>query len=118
MRPDVARRPRPAAPNRIVAAFLSALLLAGLLSIPASQTVLAGTPVAAACDGVRLRNGPSTTDAQAATINAGTQVMVENSVTGGAWNATCAGGTVSGDSWYQISEVNGQGVAALYSMPG
>ena len=117
MRPDVARRPRPAAPNRIVAAFLSALLLAGLVSLPPSQTVLAGTPVAAACDGVRLRTGPSTADAQAATINTGTQVMVETSVTGGAWSATCSGGTVSGDSWYQISEVNGQGVAVLYGVP-
>ncbi len=117
MRPEVARRPRPAAPNRIIAALVSAVLLAGLLSVPASQVVLAGTPMAAACDGVRLRTGPSTSDAQAATITAGTQVDVETTLTGGPWSAACADNTVTGDTWHQISVVGGQSVAALYGVP-
>ncbi len=118
MRPDVLRRPRHAAPSsRLVSALLSALLLVGFVSLPAPQGVRAATPMAAACDGVRLRTGPSTSDATAATVSAGTQVGVESTVIGGPWSATCAGNVVSGDSWYQISELNGQSIAALFGVP-
>jgi len=125
MRPDVARRRRHASSSRIASTFLSAVLLAGVISIPASQEVLAGTPMAAACDGVRLRTGPSTNDAQAtnvntgtlASINTGTQVNVESTLTGGPWSASCAAPAVPGDGWHQISEVNGQSAAVLYGLP-
>jgi lysozyme len=73
--------------------------------------------MAAACDGVRLRTGPSTSDTTEATITAGTQVTVEATVTGGSWSASCAGNAVSGDAWHQISELSGQSVAALYGVP-
>jgi GH25 family lysozyme M1 (1,4-beta-N-acetylmuramidase) len=116
MRPDVARRPRHAPLSRIATALLATLVLAGLAWIPSPGQVLAATPVTAACDGVRLRTGPSTNDTTAATITAGTPVSVEATVTGGSWSATCAGNAVAGDSWYQISEVNGQSVAGLYGV--
>lgn len=117
MRSDVARRPRHAASSRIASALLSALLLLGVVSVPAPQLVLASTPMAAACDGVRLRTGPSTSDTTAATVSAGTQVTVETTVTGGPWSATCAGNAVSGEGWHQITELSGQSVTSLFGVP-
>lgn len=117
MRPDVARRPRHAARSRIATTFVAALVLVGVLSVPMPQHVLAATPMAAACDGVRLRTGQYTGDPTLATIPAGTLVGVDATIPGGFWSATCAGNTVSGDTWYQISELNGQSVAALYAVP-
>ncbi len=74
--------------------------------------------MATACDGVRLRTGPTTGDAQVgSSLFAGTPVSVETTITGGSWSATCAAGPVSGNTWHQISEVNGQSVAALYGVP-
>ena len=121
MRPDLLRLPSRAAPSsRLVSALLSALLLVGFVSLPAPKPVLAASPMAAACDGVRLRTVPSTSDPSGttkATVSAGTQVGVESTVIGGPWSATCAGNVVSGESWYQISELNGQSIAALFGVP-
>jgi GH25 family lysozyme M1 (1,4-beta-N-acetylmuramidase) len=116
MRPNVARRPRHAAWSRSASVVLGVLIAIGAVGLASPQSVLAGTPMAAACDGVRLRAGPSTGDATAATVSAGTQVTVETAVTGGSWSATCAGGSVSGNTWFQISELNGQSVAALFGV--
>ncbi len=118
MRPDVLRLPSRAAPSsRLVSALLSALLLVGFVSLPAPQPVLAASPMEAACDGVRLRTGPSTSDEIAVTVSAGTQVGVELTVIGDPWIATCAGDPISGDSWYQISELNGQSIAEQFDVP-
>ncbi len=118
MRPDVLRRPRHAAPSsRLVSAFLSALLLVGFVSLPAPKPVLAASPMAAACDGVQLRTSPLMSDAIAATVSAGTQVGVESTVIGDPWIETCAGNVVSGDSWYQISELNGQSIFEQFGVP-
>jgi lysozyme len=116
MRPDVARRPHHAAWSRTVSALLSLLLAIGALGLASPSSVLAGTPMAAACDGVRLRTGPSTSDTTATTVPGGTLVTVETTLTGGPWSATCVG-AVSGNSWYQISEVNGENVAVLFGVP-
>jgi GH25 family lysozyme M1 (1,4-beta-N-acetylmuramidase) len=117
MRPAVARRPRHAASSRITVAFLAALLVVGFVALPTPQAVLASTPMAAACDGVRLRSGPSTSDAHVTTVNAGTQVSVETTLTGGPWSANCAGNAVAGEGWHQISELNGLSVASLFGVP-
>lgn len=117
MRPDAGRRPRHAASRRIAAALLSAVVLVGVVSVPAPHPVLASTPMTTACDGVRLRTGPSTGDSSVATLTVGTQVSVETTVTGGAWSAACASNPTSGDGWHQISAMNGQSVAALYGVP-
>ena len=117
MRPNVARRPRHAPWSRLGSAVLLALVMLGATALVAPHRAFAGTTMAAACDGVRLRIGPSTGDATAATVSAGTQVSVETTVTGGSWSATCAGVAVSGDTWYQITEVSGQSVSTLFGVP-
>jgi GH25 family lysozyme M1 (1,4-beta-N-acetylmuramidase) len=101
----------------LTTAFLAALLMVLAALSSGGRAVLAATPMATACDGVRLRTSPSTSDTTAAAVVAGTQVSVETTVTGGAWSANCAGNAVAGDGWHQISEVNGQSVAALYGVP-
>ena len=117
MRPDVARRPR-RAPMRRITALLSASLVLGVAWFSGGPTVLAATPMATACDGVRLRTGPTTGDAQVgSSLFAGTPVTVETTIIGGSWSATCAAGSVSGNTWHQITEVNGQSVASLYGLP-
>ena len=118
MRPVVGRRPRHSPTHRITVAAMSALLLVGMVWSSGGSAVLAATPMATACDGVRLRTGPSTSDTQmGASLSQGTLVTVETTVVGGAWTATCAGGTVSGSTWHQISQVNGQNVLALFGVP-
>jgi GH25 family lysozyme M1 (1,4-beta-N-acetylmuramidase) len=118
MRPDVARRPRPAASSRVTTALVSALLLMGVAWAFTGQAVLAATPMATACDGVRLRTGTTTGDPQVgSSLPTGTPVSVETTITGGGWSAMCAAGAISGNTWHQISEVNGQSVAALFGVP-
>ncbi|MGE5156167.1 MAG: glycoside hydrolase family 25 protein, partial [Betaproteobacteria bacterium] len=115
MRPNVARRPRRAAPSRFGSAFLVALIVFGIGSVAAPRA-LATTTMMAACDGVRLRLGPTTNDVIATTLATGQTVGVEATVTSGAWSATCANGLVSGNTWYQISQVNGQPVSSLFGV--
>lgn len=118
MRPDVARRPRHAISSRVVTTAVAVMLLVGATWASGGPPVLAATPMAAACDGVRLRSGPTTSDAQVgASLSSGTLVSVETTIAGGPWTATCAAGTVSDSTWHQISEVNGQSVAALFGVP-
>jgi GH25 family lysozyme M1 (1,4-beta-N-acetylmuramidase) len=117
MRPNVARRPRHAPPIHLGSAILVALFVIGAVTLATPHGVLAGTPMAASCDGVRLRTGPSTADSTAATLPVGTQVTVEATVAGGSWSATCAGGAVSGATWFQISELSGQPIEGLFGVP-
>ena len=116
MRPDVARRPRCAALSPIGTALLAALVVIGGVSLALPRETLATTTMAAACDGVRLRAGPTTADAILVTLVTGQQVGVEGTVTSGSWTATCANGSVSGTTWYQISQVDGQPVTSLYGV--
>jgi GH25 family lysozyme M1 (1,4-beta-N-acetylmuramidase) len=115
MRLNVARRSRHAASSRLAAALIVALVVIGGASLSAPNGVRAGTLMAAACDGVRLRTGPSTGYSTAQTVTVGTQVNVEATVAGGSWSATCAG-SVSGATWYQITELNGQSVTTLFGV--
>src|SRR5688572_10734547 len=118
MRPVVARPPRHSPMHRITIAAVSALLLVGAVWATGGSAVLAATPMTTACNGVRLRTGPSTSDTQmGASLSQGTLVTVETTVVGGAWTVTCAGVTVSGSTWHQISQVNGQNVLALFGVP-
>jgi GH25 family lysozyme M1 (1,4-beta-N-acetylmuramidase) len=117
MPPDVVRRPRRAPTSRRATALVIALLIAVAIAVPPPSAVAAATSMAAACDGVRLRSGPTTSDTTVQTINTGSQVTVETTVTGGSWSATCAGGAVAGDTWFQISALNGQSAAALWGVP-
>ncbi len=113
MRPDVARRSRRAASSPFGSALLVALVVIGAVSLAAPRDALATTTMAAACDGVNLRTGPDTSYTKVTTVNSGTQVIVETMVTGGSWTVTCASGTVTDNTWYQISQVNGQVVSPV-----
>ncbi|MGZ8513845.1 MAG: GH25 family lysozyme [Candidatus Limnocylindrales bacterium] len=116
MRPDVARRPRSAASRPFGSALLVALVMIGAVSMALPRDALATTAMAAACDFVNLRTGPSTSAPKVTSVSTGRQVGVEATVTDGAWSTTCANEPVSGNTWYQISEVNGQAVASLFGV--
>jgi stage II sporulation protein D len=107
--PRAARRPTTAV---ITSAFAAAALLFAL----GGTSVLGATTLAAACDGVNLRTGASTSYAIKRSVMTGTTVSVAATVTGGSWSAVCAGKSVAGSSWYQISAVNGKTVSALYGV--
>jgi stage II sporulation protein D len=107
--PRAARRPTLAV---ITSAFAAAALLFGL----SGTTVLGATTLAAACDGVNLRTGPSTGYAIKTSVKTGTTISVVATVTGGSWSAVCGGKAVAGSGWYRISAVNGKTVSSLYGV--
>ncbi len=117
MRPDVARRPRHAALSTFGSALVVALVVLGAVSLTLPRSALASTAMTVSCGNVNLRADPSTANAPAGTVPAGTQVGVEAAVPGASWTSTCATGVVAGNSWYQISQVNGQAVSSLYGVP-
>src|SRR5206468_4188707 len=80
------------------------------------RDTFATTTMTASCGNMNLRADPSTTNSPIATLPGGSQVGVETSVVGGSWTVSCPSGTVSGNTWYQISQVNGQAVAPIYGV--
>jgi len=88
------------------------------------RTYVAPVKLAAACSGVKLRTGPSTTATAKARLTAGALVVATGTVTGKRWSATCGATAASGTAWYRITSVNGKsvkalfGVAALYGAKG
>jgi stage II sporulation protein D len=105
-----ARPSLPARSGRVATALAAAAFLLALTGASA----FGATTMAAACDGVNLRNSAGTSYAIKATVKTGTLVTVVATVSGGSWSATCAGKAVSGSSWYRISAVNGTSAATLY----
>ncbi len=116
MRPERTPRPHHAASRgQVGPAILAAVLLFATLALSGPRAAVAATTMAAACDGVNLRTGPSTSAGSATSISSGTQVGVVATVTGDQWSAACPG-AVSGNTWYQISEVSGTSVASLFGV--
>jgi GH25 family lysozyme M1 (1,4-beta-N-acetylmuramidase) len=116
VRPENTPRPHHAAPRgRIGPAIVCAMLLFATMALSGPRDTFGASTMAAACDGVNLRTGPSTSTASATSISAGTQVGVLGTVTGDQWSAACPG-PVSGNTWYQISEVSGTSVASLFGV--
>lgn len=68
-----------------------------------------------ACSGANLRTGASTSAAIKATLGTSAALTIVATVAGSSWSTDCAG-PKSGSSWYQVSHVNGQSVATLYSV--
>jgi lysozyme len=66
------------------------------------------------CD-VRLRASASTTGTILTTLPTGSGVTTTGTVSGGSWSASCVT-SVSGNTWYAITAVNGQGVWSLYGV--
>jgi stage II sporulation protein D len=107
--PRAARRPT-------LAVITSAFAAAALLFALSGTSVLGATTLAAACDGVNLRTGPSTGYAIKTSVKTGTTISVVATVTGGSWSAVCGGKAVAGSGWYRISAVNGKTVSSLYGV--
>jgi GH25 family lysozyme M1 (1,4-beta-N-acetylmuramidase) len=100
-------------PCRLISAVAVGFLLFATVAVSEPGHVSAATEMTAACGGVNLRTEPSTAAIVKTSVNAGTRVSVMAMVTGADWQATCSG-TTSGDTWYQISEVNGTSVTTLF----
>ena len=110
-------KPAPRAARRPTTAVItSALAAAALLFALSGTSVLGATTLAAACDGVNLRTGASTSYAIKTSVKTGTTISVVATVTGGAWSSVCAGKAVAGSGWYRISAVNGKTVSSLYGV--
>jgi SpoIID/LytB domain protein len=107
--PHAARRPT-------VGVITSAFAAAALLFAMTGTSALAATTLAAACDGVNLRTGASTSYAVKTSVKTGTTISVVATVTGGSWSSVCAGRAVAGSGWYRISAVNGKTVSTLYGV--
>jgi GH25 family lysozyme M1 (1,4-beta-N-acetylmuramidase) len=101
--------------GRLLRPVAGAILVALLVSVAVSETVLAGAVTkVTACDGVNLRTRPTTTATRKATLRAGIRVRVTATVTGGRYTVTCAGKTVTGTGWYRISAINDRTVYSIY----
>ena len=74
------------------------------------------TKIVAACDGVSLRTKAAVSSTRKTVARSGTTVTVAATVTGGTYSAACAGRSVSGNSWYRISAINGKSVSSLYGV--
>ena len=73
------------------------------------------TRMAAACPGVNLRTGPSTSSAVKVRLGTSARVTVVGSVTGGHWAARCPI-TKSGAGWLKISKVDGWSVKTVFGV--
>jgi lysozyme len=94
-------------------AFLVAVPGIVLVPGPAAEAATASDHIAN-CD-VRLRASGSTTGTVLATLPTGSGVTTTGTVSGGSWSATCVT-SVSGNTWYRITAVNGQSVGSLYGV--
>jgi len=70
----------------------------------------------AACEAY-LRTGPAKTTSAKSIIATNAKVLVARGVTGAAWSTTCAGKTVAGTGWFQVTRVNDVPVQTLYGVP-
>ena len=106
-------RPRTRSLPRV--ALTAALIAATLVLAIGSTGVLAATTVTPKCDGTNLRTGPGTSYPKKTSVNIGTKLNVVTTVSGGSWSATC-GTSLSGTSWYKISQIDGRSVSSLYGI--
>jgi hypothetical protein len=111
IRTRLARRARP---TRWLATALVALLAPVLLLTPPSASA-ASTSMAAACTGVNVRTGTSTSSTVRTQLATSAVVTVVAKVSGSSWQATCPSAT-SGSKWYRISAINGKSVKSLYGV--
>ena len=96
--------------------------LPGVVALVVALAVLPFAPQRAAADSaylasctVRLRTSPATTAPSLVSMPTGTVVTATGTVPGGSWSASCPA-SVSGDSWYAISAVNGTSVSTLFGV--
>jgi GH25 family lysozyme M1 (1,4-beta-N-acetylmuramidase) len=103
--------------GRFLRPVAAAILVALVVSVAVSESVLAGNIVkVTACDGVNLRTRPSTLATRKVTLRAGTQVTATGTFTGSRYAVNCAGRTVSGTGWFRIGAINGKSITRLYGV--
>ena len=96
--------------SALPAIFALLVALAAVPLVPSSAS--ADTSLAAACDATRIRSAP-TAGTVVDKLPAGTLVTVATTTTGDSWSVTCPS-TSSGNTWYQITSVNGVPVSTAY----
>ena len=106
--------------SNLLPALLAAVVLTGVVVLP---TTAATQTMAPACAGANLRTGSTTSAAIKVSLGLANTVTITGTVSGGSWSTSCPA-TVSGSTWYVVSEVNGRtttslyGVAQLYAATG
>jgi GH25 family lysozyme M1 (1,4-beta-N-acetylmuramidase)/uncharacterized protein YgiM (DUF1202 family) len=105
---------------RAVAAQVAlGLILVALIAIAVGPALVSASSTLSkvtACSNVNLRTSPSTSATRKTTLAAGVRVTVTATVSGGTYQATCAGKVVSGLRWYRINTINGKSVKSLYGV--
>jgi hypothetical protein len=74
----------------------------------------AAMTLTAACDAIGVRKSPSTTGALVARANRGATIHAVDTVSGDSYTVGACG--TSGDTWYEIDEINGKTVQSLYGV--
>jgi len=79
------------------------------------RTISTSTTLYAACPSTVLRSGASTAGTTKAKLASGTKIVVNATVTGGAWSVACPAAT-KGSAWYRVVSINGKSVSSLYGV--
>lgn len=96
--------------------WLTALLAAAMLVLVAVAPISASSQaMAPACSGVNLRTSPSTSASIKTSLALANTLTVSGSVSGSSWGTSCPTWK-SGSSWYSVTHVNGESVAARYGV--
>jgi hypothetical protein len=103
-------------PARVVIAVLSGMLVFTLAAISSPPGVLGATVSKTAICSVNVRTSASTSARAKALLSSGTKVSVDLKVTGGSYRTSCAGRTVSTNTWYRITAIGGTSVKSLYGV--
>jgi hypothetical protein len=74
----------------------------------------AATTLAATCDSIGIRKTPSTTGELVTRISRGATIHVVQMVTGDSY--TVGGCGTSGDTWYELDQINDKSVQSLYGV--
>lgn len=80
----------------------------------AASTEPAAMTLSAACDAIGVRKTASTTGALVTRISRGSTIHAVEMVTGDSYTVGVCG--TSGDTWYQIDEIDGKTVMSLYGV--
>ena len=92
--------------------------IVALLVLMATATAVAALSIEApACDGVKLRTGPTTAYPIKAAVGPTVTLTVVDEVSGSWWQSLCAGHVVSGKTWAKISVIDGATAQSRFGVP-
>ena len=98
----------------VIAAVLSATFMFALAAVVSPSDALGASSTKVALCPANLRNAPSLASGVRKVSAVGTKMTVTGSVAGGSYRVSCAGRTVSSNTWYRVSAVNGKAVKSLF----